>query len=221
MLAGGAEELCPRRPRPSTPCTPPARRNERTDHHAASLRHASATAWWSAKAPACWCWKSMKHARARGATIHAEITRLRHQQRRRARHAPGRTHHARRHGTRAGECAASRADAVGYVNGHGTATMHGDIAESRATSAVFGAHMPISSQKSYLGHTLGACGALEAWFSIEMMKSRWFAPTLNLDHVDSVCGAARLYPRGRRAKSRPISSCPTISPLAGSTPRWS
>jgi 3-oxoacyl-[acyl-carrier-protein] synthase II len=78
--------------------------------------------------------------------------------------------------------------AIGYVNGHGTATEHGDIAETRATSSVFGAHMPISSQKSYLGHTLGACGALEAWFSIEMMNSDWFAGTLNLDNVDPRCG---------------------------------
>ncbi len=48
--------------------------------------------------------------------------------------------------------------------------------------------MPISSQKSYLGHTLGACGALEAWFSIEMIKAGWFAPTLNLDNIDPHCG---------------------------------
>ena len=78
---------------------------------------------------------------------------------------------------------------VGYVNGHGTATPQGDIAESRATSAVFGERMPISSQKSFLGHTLGACGALEAWFSFEMMRRGWFAPTLNLDQVDDQCGA--------------------------------
>ena len=76
---------------------------------------------------------------------------------------------------------------VGYVNGHGTATIHGDLAESRATNAVFGAQMPISSQKSFLGHSLGACGALEAWFSIEMMNRRWFAPTLNLEQVDPEC----------------------------------
>ena len=49
--------------------------------------------------------------------------------------------------------------------------------------------MPLSTQKSYLGHTLGACGALEAWFSIEMMKAGWFAPTLNLDNIDPRCGA--------------------------------
>jgi 3-oxoacyl-[acyl-carrier-protein] synthase II len=47
--------------------------------------------------------------------------------------------------------------------------------------------MPISSQKSFLGHTLGACGALEAWFSIEMMNRHWFAPTLNLEKPDPEC----------------------------------
>jgi 3-oxoacyl-[acyl-carrier-protein] synthase II len=78
--------------------------------------------------------------------------------------------------------------AVGYVNGHGTATEHGDVAETRATSALFGPRMPLSSQKSYLGHTLGACGALESMFSIAMMRSGWFAPTVNLENVDPRCG---------------------------------
>lgn len=79
-------------------------------------------------------------------------------------------------------------DAIGYVNAHGTGTEHGDIAESMATLAVFGSRMPISSLKSYFGHTLGACGALEAWLSIEMMNRDWYAPTLNLEHVDPRCG---------------------------------
>ena len=78
-------------------------------------------------------------------------------------------------------------DKIGYVNGHGTATEKGDIAETLATEAVFG-FVPVSSQKSYLGHTLGACGALEAWFSIEMMNGGWFAPTLNLNDIDPRCG---------------------------------
>lgn len=78
-------------------------------------------------------------------------------------------------------------DKIGYVNGHGTATEKGDIAETLATEAVFG-FVPMSSQKSYLGHTLGACGALEAWFSIEMMNGGWFAPTLNLNDIDPRCG---------------------------------
>jgi 3-oxoacyl-[acyl-carrier-protein] synthase II len=77
--------------------------------------------------------------------------------------------------------------AIGYVNAHGTGTQHGDVAESAATAAVFGARMPISSLKSYMGHTLGACGALEAWISIEMMREGWFAPTINLNRIDPQC----------------------------------
>lgn len=78
---------------------------------------------------------------------------------------------------------------IGYVNAHGTATDHGDIAESHATQAVLGSGVPISSLKSYLGHTLGACGALEAWMSIEMMRDGWFAPTINLENPDPRCAA--------------------------------
>ncbi len=77
---------------------------------------------------------------------------------------------------------------VAYVNGHGTSTEQGDIAETQATSAVFGPRMPISSQKSYLGHTMGACGALEAWVTISGMNDGWFPPTINLNAVDPRCG---------------------------------
>ena len=62
------------------------------------------------------------------------------------------------------------------------------LAETRATAALFGARMPLNSQKSYLGHTLGACGAPESMFTIEMMRGGWFAPTANLEHVDPRCG---------------------------------
>ena len=77
--------------------------------------------------------------------------------------------------------------AIGYVSAHGTATDRGDIAESHATANVFGRRMPISSMKSYLGHSLGACGAIEAWWAIEMMRRQWFAPTLNLTDRDPAC----------------------------------
>lgn len=79
-------------------------------------------------------------------------------------------------------------DKVGYINAHGTGTQHGDIAETTATQQVFGSNTPISSLKSYVGHTLGACGALEAIWSIEMMNNDWFAPTLNLTTPDEKCG---------------------------------
>lgn len=75
-------------------------------------------------------------------------------------------------------------DLIGYVNGHGTATKHGDLAESWATYDCLGRSVPISSLKSYTGHTLGACGAIEAWLTIKMMDQEWFAPNLNLTEVD-------------------------------------
>lgn len=78
--------------------------------------------------------------------------------------------------------------AIGYVNGHGTATYHGDIAESWATYNALGQRaVPISSLKGYIGHTLGACGGIEAWLGIHMMNTKWFSPNLNLTEVDSEC----------------------------------
>lgn len=78
------------------------------------------------------------------------------------------------------------ADEIGYVSAHGTATEHGDIAESQATYDVLG-KKPVSSLKSYTGHSLGACGAFEAWASIMMMREDWFAPTINLTEIDERC----------------------------------
>jgi len=80
------------------------------------------------------------------------------------------------------------ADKIGYISAHGTATDRGDIAESIATEKVFGNKIPISALKSFTGHTLGACGALEAWLAIEMMNCNWFHATANLDSVDPRCG---------------------------------
>ena len=85
-------------------------------------------------------------------------------------------------------CAGVSANEIGYVNAHGTGTVNGDIAESLATETVFGQNIPISTIKSYTGHTLGACGAIEAILSIEMMNNKWFAPTLNLNELDENCG---------------------------------
>jgi len=86
------------------------------------------------------------------------------------------------------EDAGLAAEAIGYVSAHGTATDRGDIAESHATARLFGNRMPISAFKSFTGHTLGACGALESWVAIEMMNSNWFHATVNLDRVDPRCG---------------------------------
>lgn len=127
-----------------------------------------------------------EHARARGATIHAEVVGFG-------------TNSDGAHITQptretmavaiqlALDDAKLPASAVGYVSAHGTATDRGDVAESHATSMVLGARVPISSMKSYVGHTLGACGALEAWWAIRMMQAGWFAPTVNLVDVDAEC----------------------------------
>lgn len=77
---------------------------------------------------------------------------------------------------------------IGYISAHGTATGRGDVAASQATAAVFGNKTPISSIKSFLGHTLGACGAIEAIYAIQMMREGWFSPTINLSEPDPECG---------------------------------
>jgi 3-oxoacyl-[acyl-carrier-protein] synthase II len=142
--------------------------------------------------------ESLDHALARGARIHAEVVGF-------GSNSDG-THITRPEAATmrvAMEMALADAglppEAIGYVNGHGTATEQGDIAETQATHALFGSRMPISSQKSYLGHTLGACGVLESWFSIEMLNRDWYAPTLNLRNIDPRCGELDyLQDEGRR-----------------------
>ena len=79
------------------------------------------------------------------------------------------------------------ADDIHYVNAHATGTTIGDIAESQATYAVFGDRAPVSSLKGHLGHTLGACGAIELAFTIAMVREGWIAPTRNLEVVGEHC----------------------------------
>ena len=128
-----------------------------------------------------------EHAKARGAKIYAEIVGF-------GTNTDG-THITQPNAKTMAKCmelalksAKISSNDIGYINAHGTGTGHGDIAETTATEKVFGSNTPISSLKSYVGHTLGACGALEAIWSIEMMNHSWFAPTLNLTNPDSKCG---------------------------------
>ena len=130
--------------------------------------------------------EDLEHARARGARIYAEIVGF-------GTNSDG--HHVTLPKQESMQVAMRLAlddaklppEAIGYVNAHGTGTDRGDIAEADATAAVFGGRTPVSSLKSYIGHSLGACGALEAWMSIEMMRSDWFAPTINLEVPDPRC----------------------------------
>ena len=80
------------------------------------------------------------------------------------------------------------AERVDYVNAHATGTIAGDATEAQAISAVVGDSVPVSSFKGYVGHTLGAAGALETIILLEMIRSGEIFSTLNLDHPDSACG---------------------------------
>lgn len=82
------------------------------------------------------------------------------------------------------------ADAINYVNAHGTGTTHNDAAETRAIKRALGDHaktIPVSSTKSMHGHTLGAAGAIEAIAIIAGMKEGFVPPTANYEQADPVC----------------------------------
>jgi len=129
------------------------------------------------------------HAKARGATIHAEIIGF---------GASSDAYHmtAPPEDGRGAALAMSNAinDAeinlseVDYINAHGTSTPLGDIAETIALKKVFGDVVPqISSTKSMTGHTLGAAGAIESIFCIKAINEGIVPPTINLDNPDPLC----------------------------------
>lgn len=186
MLAGGAEELCPSEALVFDALYATSQKND-TPELTPRPYDRDRDGLVIGEGSGMLVLESLEHAQARGARIHAEIVGF-------GSNSDG-THITRPEAATmriAMEMALADAglppEAIGYVNGHGTATEQGDVAETQATSGLFGSRMPISSQKSYLGHTLGACGALESWFSIEMLRNDWYAPTLNLQNVDPLCG---------------------------------
>ncbi|GGX51885.1 beta-ketoacyl-ACP synthase II [Saccharospirillum salsuginis] len=132
-----------------------------------------------------------ERAKARGATIYAEVTGF---------GMSGDAYHMTsppEDGS--GACASMRnavADAglnpteIGYINAHGTSTPAGDIAETQAVKSLYGAdadQVAISSTKSMIGHLLGAAGAVEAIFSILAIRDQVAPPTINLDNPGEGC----------------------------------
>jgi 3-oxoacyl-[acyl-carrier-protein] synthase II len=87
----------------------------------------------------------------------------------------------------AGQAAAG----VDYINAHATATIQGDQEEAEAIRDVFGAGVPVSSLKGYIGHTLGASGAIELAASLVMMERSVVYPTRNLENVSPDCEGIR------------------------------
>ena len=82
-------------------------------------------------------------------------------------------------------------DQVDFVSAHATATKMGDIIEAQAIHKVYGNSPCVAGLKSYMGHTMGSCGAIETILCLYMMEEGFIAPTLNLEVVDERCAMIR------------------------------
>ena len=78
-------------------------------------------------------------------------------------------------------------DRIDYINAHATATLQGDQEEAEAIREIFGASVPVSCIKGYIGHTLGAAGTIELAAALKMMEQGVIYPTLNLENVSQDC----------------------------------
>lgn len=125
--------------------------------------------------------EAYEHAKARGAQIYAEVTGF------------GSTSDGYDMVAPSGEGAvrcmkeaiATARQPIDYINAHGTSTPVGDVTELKAIREVFGENVPyISSTKSLAGHSLGATGAMEAIFSLLMMKHGFISASANIDDLD-------------------------------------
>lgn len=132
-----------------------------------------------------------EHAKKRGAKIYAELVGF---------GMSGDAYHMTspsEGGAGAAQCmqnaldsAGLNADAVDYVNAHGTSTLAGDVAETQAIKTVFSDHskkLCVSSTKSMIGHLLGASGSVEAIVSVLSLRDQVISPTINLDNPDEGC----------------------------------
>ena len=186
MVAGGAEELCPSEAAVFDTLFATSQQNDRPELSPRPF-DAQRDGLVIGEGAGALILESLEHASARGAKIYAEIVGF-------ATNCDAAHITQPQQSTmqicieKALKNAGISAAEIGYISAHGTATDRGDIAESQATAAVFGDKTPISSLKSYFGHTLGACGALEAWMSLEMMREDRFVPTINLTQPDPLCG---------------------------------
>lgn len=187
MLAGGAEQLCPTMAvvfdtlfATSTRHTAPQTASRPFDKTRDGLV--------IGEGAAILVLEELEHARARGATLLAELVGF-------ATNTDG-THITQPRAEtqaivmrEALRTAAISKTQIDFISGHGTATESGDIAETEASASVYGDGIPFHSLKGHLGHTLGACGAVEAWLSVCMMRDGWVPPTANLKDVDPRCAA--------------------------------
>jgi 3-oxoacyl-[acyl-carrier-protein] synthase II len=148
--------------------------------------------------------ESLTFARARGARIYAELVGY---------GATGDAHHVTappeggEGAVRAMRIALRKAglttDEVDYINAHGTSTPLGDISETRAIKAVFGARaydIPVSSTKSMTGHMLGATAAVEAIACVKAITEGCIPPTINYEFPDPACDLDYVPNRARSGR---------------------
>ncbi len=185
MVAGGAEELCPTMAAVFDTLYAASTRNDEPDRSPRPFDR-DRDGLVIGEGAATLILEDYDHARARGARVHAEIVGFgtnsdgSHVTQPQAETMKGALRLAL-------EDAALGPEAIDFISGHGTATDWGDIAESQATAALFGDRTPFHTLKGHFGHTLGACGAIEAWLAIEMSNLGWFASTANLAVPDPRC----------------------------------
>jgi 3-oxoacyl-[acyl-carrier-protein] synthase II len=94
------------------------------------------------------------------------------------------------------------ASEIDHVNAHATSTPEGDRAELHAIRTLFGdraPEIPVTANKSQIGHTLGAAGGIEAAVTVLTLRDGCVPPTLNLDHVDDAGEGLDLTPRHARS----------------------
>ena len=89
------------------------------------------------------------------------------------------------------ETAAVDAAEVDFISAHATATKMGDVIEAQAIGSVYGQGPVVAGLKSYVGHTMGACGVIETIITLHLMAAGIVPPTLNLDEVDERCAMIR------------------------------
>jgi len=148
--------------------------------------------------------EELEAARARGATVYAEILGY---------GASNDAHHMAQPEPEAlGVAEMMRAalrranvepERVGYVNAHGTSTPLGDLAETKAIKDVFGKHayeLAVSSTKSMMGHTFGAAGAIEAMMCVLAIHEGVIPPTINYRHPDPDCDLDYVPNEAREAR---------------------
>ncbi len=95
-------------------------------------------------------------------------------------------------------------DQIDYINAHGTSTPLGDVSETKGIKRVFGAdtRVPVSSNKSMIGHLLGAAGSVEAIFTVLAIEHQVLPPTINLDNPGEACDLDYVPHTARDAKVR-------------------